>query len=253
MLAERLLAPIRDAGVDALLLGCTHYPFLARTIGDVMGHGVTLVSSADETAFAVRDRLVELGLEQTYASRRAPSVRVEWRRRHVPRTRPRAARPGTRPHRTLGTPRPLEPPGAPVPGTRCTTSHTPDPTGDPHAPSRWPRRRRTATDLVPTRFHRDGRRLRARHVREHPRVVHGERRRGRAPLDAGERQGVGHRGILDAARRVAGTDRSRSGQGQAERPHRRDPAVDRPLAARGVRHEGARRAPGDRRLRRAAG
>jgi len=62
VLAERLLAPIRDADVDALLLGCTHYPFLARTIGEVMGPGVTLVSSADETAFAVRDRLGELGL-----------------------------------------------------------------------------------------------------------------------------------------------------------------------------------------------
>lgn len=62
VLAERLLAPVRDANVDALLLGCTHYPFLARTIGDVMGQGVTLVSSADETAFAVRDRLAELGL-----------------------------------------------------------------------------------------------------------------------------------------------------------------------------------------------
>lgn len=65
VLAERLLAPMRDADIDALLLGCTHYPFLARTISDVMGHAVTLVSSADETAFAVRDRLVELGLEQT--------------------------------------------------------------------------------------------------------------------------------------------------------------------------------------------
>ena len=42
-----------DAKVDALLLGCTHYPFLARTIGDVMGRDVVLVSSADETAFAV--------------------------------------------------------------------------------------------------------------------------------------------------------------------------------------------------------
>ncbi len=62
VLAERLLAPVRAAGVDALLLGCTHYPFLARTIGDVMGHDVTLVSSADETAFAVRARLDELGL-----------------------------------------------------------------------------------------------------------------------------------------------------------------------------------------------
>ena len=54
MLAERLLAPVRDAGVDTLLLGCTHYPFLARTIADVMGRDVVLVSSADETAFEVR-------------------------------------------------------------------------------------------------------------------------------------------------------------------------------------------------------
>ena len=62
VLAERLLAPIREAGVDALLLGCTHYPFLARTISDVMGPEVTLVSSADETAFAVMRQLGELGL-----------------------------------------------------------------------------------------------------------------------------------------------------------------------------------------------
>ena len=48
--------------VDALLLGCTHYPFLARPISDVMGHGVTLVSSADETAFAARETLAALGL-----------------------------------------------------------------------------------------------------------------------------------------------------------------------------------------------
>jgi len=57
VLAERLLAPMRDAKVDALLLGCTHYPFLARTISDVMGRDVVLVDSADETAFEVRARL----------------------------------------------------------------------------------------------------------------------------------------------------------------------------------------------------
>ena len=62
VLAERLLAPIREAEVDALLLGCTHYPFLARTISDVMGPKVTLVSSADETAFAARATLAELGM-----------------------------------------------------------------------------------------------------------------------------------------------------------------------------------------------
>jgi glutamate racemase len=57
VLAERLLAPVRAAGVDTLVLGCTHYPLLARTIGDVMGPDVVLVSSADETAFEVRVRL----------------------------------------------------------------------------------------------------------------------------------------------------------------------------------------------------
>jgi len=54
VLAERLLAPVIDADVDTLLLGCTHYPYLARTISDVMGRDVVLVSSADETAFEVR-------------------------------------------------------------------------------------------------------------------------------------------------------------------------------------------------------
>ncbi len=57
VLAERLLAPVVDADVDALLLGCTHYPFLARVISEVMGRGVVLVSSADETAFALRRTL----------------------------------------------------------------------------------------------------------------------------------------------------------------------------------------------------
>lgn len=57
VLAERLLAPIREAAVDTLVLGCTHYPMLARTISDVVGPEVVLVSSADETAFEVRASL----------------------------------------------------------------------------------------------------------------------------------------------------------------------------------------------------
>lgn len=57
VLAERLLEPLRTAGVDTLLLGCTHYPFLSRVIGDVMGRDVVLVSSADETAFELLDSL----------------------------------------------------------------------------------------------------------------------------------------------------------------------------------------------------
>jgi glutamate racemase len=57
VLAERLLAPVKDAKVDTLLFGCTHYPYLARTISDVMGREVVLVSSADETAFEIRRML----------------------------------------------------------------------------------------------------------------------------------------------------------------------------------------------------
>jgi glutamate racemase len=65
VLAERLLAPVRDAGVDALLLGCTHYPYLSRVISEVMGPNVVLVSSGDETAFAVRDALTESEMAAT--------------------------------------------------------------------------------------------------------------------------------------------------------------------------------------------
>ena len=61
VLAERLLAPVVEADVDTLVLGCTHYPLLARTIGEVMGRGVVLVSSAEETAFEVTRMLYPLG------------------------------------------------------------------------------------------------------------------------------------------------------------------------------------------------
>jgi glutamate racemase len=49
-LAESYLAPLNAAGVDTLVLGCTHYPLLTGLLSVVMGDLVTLVSSADETA-----------------------------------------------------------------------------------------------------------------------------------------------------------------------------------------------------------
>ncbi len=61
LVAERL-EPLLDDRIDTLLLGCTHYPFLARSIGEVLGRDVVLVSSADETAFEVRSILVATGL-----------------------------------------------------------------------------------------------------------------------------------------------------------------------------------------------
>ena len=76
VLAERLLAPVREAKVDALLLGCTHYPFLARTLSDVMGREVVLVDSADETAFEVRHLLEGTALARDPAA--GPGVH-RWR------------------------------------------------------------------------------------------------------------------------------------------------------------------------------
>ena len=82
LLAERLLAPVVGAGVDSLLLGCTHYPYLSRVIGDVMGPGVVLVSSADETAFALAKLMRDLGMGSHPARRGThtflSSGDVEW-------------------------------------------------------------------------------------------------------------------------------------------------------------------------------
>ncbi len=60
--AEGYLQPLKDAGVDTLVLGCTHYPLLSATIGYVMGPDVLLVSSADEVARSVYTVLVANGL-----------------------------------------------------------------------------------------------------------------------------------------------------------------------------------------------
>jgi glutamate racemase len=61
-LAHGYLEPLQRADVDTLILGCTHYPLLAGLIGLVMGDGVTLVSSADETAREVYRVLTERDL-----------------------------------------------------------------------------------------------------------------------------------------------------------------------------------------------
>ena len=63
--AEEYLAPLKGANVDTLVLGCTHYPLLAGAIQYVVGESVTLVSSAEETAYDVYRMLVKHGLERT--------------------------------------------------------------------------------------------------------------------------------------------------------------------------------------------
>lgn len=60
--AEEYLAPLRDAGVDTLILGCTHYPLLSGVIQYVMGKDVVLISSAEATASEVVGKLHDDGL-----------------------------------------------------------------------------------------------------------------------------------------------------------------------------------------------
>jgi len=61
-IARDYLAPFIEAKIDTLVLGCTHYPLLTGVISYVMGEGVTLVSSAEETAKDLYRILVENNL-----------------------------------------------------------------------------------------------------------------------------------------------------------------------------------------------
>jgi glutamate racemase len=60
--AREYLAPLLEAKIDTLVLGCTHYPLLKQTLQDVVGPDVQLVDSAQETAKAVACRLDEYQL-----------------------------------------------------------------------------------------------------------------------------------------------------------------------------------------------
>src|SRR6476469_3701186 len=59
--AREYLEPLKAAGVDTVVLGCTHYPLLTGVISYVMGEDVTLVSSAEETAKDVFRKLADAG------------------------------------------------------------------------------------------------------------------------------------------------------------------------------------------------
>jgi glutamate racemase len=63
--AREYLAPLKQAGVDTLVLGCTHYPLLTGALSLVMGDGVNLVSSAEETAKDLYKVLVDNDLLRT--------------------------------------------------------------------------------------------------------------------------------------------------------------------------------------------
>jgi glutamate racemase len=55
--------PLKEAGVDTVILGCTHYPLVRPIFQRVFGRGVTLVFSAEETAREVAETLARKGIE----------------------------------------------------------------------------------------------------------------------------------------------------------------------------------------------
>jgi len=66
-LAEYLL-PMKRAGVDALILGCTHYPFVSQQIESVVGKDVTIIDPARETALEAYHILQQQGALSTQQS-----------------------------------------------------------------------------------------------------------------------------------------------------------------------------------------
>jgi glutamate racemase len=62
--ARRYLAPLKEKGIDTLILGCTHYPLLSGLLQLELGPDVVLVSSAEETAKDVYATLLRSGLER---------------------------------------------------------------------------------------------------------------------------------------------------------------------------------------------
>ena len=61
-IAERYLEELREAKIDTLILGCTHYPLLREVISKVVGPGVELIDSGAETAKQVASDMAMLGI-----------------------------------------------------------------------------------------------------------------------------------------------------------------------------------------------
>ena len=212
----RSAARSRQAGVDTVILGCTHYPLVRPVLQRALGRGVSIVSSGEAIAAEVDARL--------------------RRGRARSRTRTGAA--------TTASLRPATPRSSGVsargfsscPSARSSTWRWPPSRQEGRmsgAPQRRPRAGRPARDRDHARLRAHRHRLGSDRGRRHARDLHGERRRGACPRwMAGKGRGwvTAEYGMLPAS---TGERKQRDvSQGPPRRPHRRDPAPDRPLAAR---------------------
>ena len=71
LVIAQYLTEIRDAGVDTLILGCTHYPLIKSMIGEFMGRNVVLVDPAKTAAHHLERILSERGLKADHPAGQA--------------------------------------------------------------------------------------------------------------------------------------------------------------------------------------
>ena len=66
---DGLCRPLRQAGVDTVILGCTHYPLVRPVLQRALGRGVSIVTSGEAIASEVEARLREAGIAQDHGRR----------------------------------------------------------------------------------------------------------------------------------------------------------------------------------------
>ena len=66
--AKEYLTPLKEAGIDTLVMACTHYPLLAKVIGEIMGEGITLVNTGEAAASVVKSVLEEKDMTSSGAT-----------------------------------------------------------------------------------------------------------------------------------------------------------------------------------------
>ena len=243
--------PLKEAGVDTVVLGCTHYPLIRPILQRVFGRDVTLVFSADETAREVSETLARKAIENDPAREgtyrflttgdparsgdgqqvpAAPDRRRRARRGGAARERGCMSRGSTEAHNERR-----------YRLCRCRTG------GYMTAGART-----NCVGSIPG-LPRAAARLRAVVAGQDARALHGHDRGADPALAAGQGERLDDSRVLAPA----GLDRGAHPARRLTRPPRRadgrDPAADRARAPGGLRLRGARRADPLARLRRAPG
>lgn len=79
-IAETYVLPLQEAEIDSLILGCTHYPFLAPVLKDILGEQVELIDPALAVVEELARVVEEMGQEETEGFER--EGRINWRARY---------------------------------------------------------------------------------------------------------------------------------------------------------------------------